>query len=86
MAVTSGARLLEEPLLDVGKAAALLGVSRFTLYRFAELGRVPSRKVGRRLLFVRWELERWLEDQGAPRPRAPQRPARARGRSSRRPK
>lgn len=48
-------------VLDVNEAAALLGVSRWTLYGAVNRGDVPCRRLGRRMLFSRRALMRWLE-------------------------
>lgn len=45
-------------------AAELLGVSVQTLYRHAEAGAIPAKKLGRRWVFVREQLVAWLADTG----------------------
>jgi excisionase family DNA binding protein len=55
------------PALSLGdvvtadEAAALLGVSRWTLYSAANRREVPHRRLGRRMLFSRHALLLWLE-------------------------
>ncbi|MCW2744045.1 MAG: hypothetical protein JWM48_595 [Mycobacterium sp.] len=45
--------LAELPLLiSVPRAAALLGISRSAAYRFAEVGDLPVRRLGRRVYVV----------------------------------
>jgi excisionase family DNA binding protein len=48
-------------VLTADDAAALLGVSRWTLYAAANRHEVPHRRVGRRMLFSRRALLIWLE-------------------------
>jgi excisionase family DNA binding protein len=52
-----------EPLLSVGAAAALLSVSRRTLYRFVEAGELHPLRVGQRLRFEPADLRAYLERQ-----------------------
>jgi len=40
--------------------AVLLGVPKSTVEDWARRGILPSRKRGRRRLFLRWEVEDWL--------------------------
>lgn len=47
-------------VLTVPEAAALLRVSTDTLYAAVGRGEVPHRRVGRRILFSRQALNRWL--------------------------
>jgi excisionase family DNA binding protein len=48
-------------VLTADEAAALLGVSRWTLYAAANRHEVPHRRLGRRMLFSRRALLLWLE-------------------------
>jgi excisionase family DNA binding protein len=57
---------LEERVLRVPEAAALLGVSASTYYSAAARGEVPAVRIGRRLVVPGAALARLLE--GAPRP------------------
>ena len=43
--------LLPEPLLDVDAVAAALGVTRWSIYRWAAQGRIPCLKLGRKRRF-----------------------------------
>jgi predicted DNA-binding transcriptional regulator AlpA len=52
-------------LIDVGTAAKMCGISRRTLWSLTDSGAVPCRKVGRRVLYVPSELQRWV-DRGCP--------------------
>jgi excisionase family DNA binding protein len=42
--------------------AAKLGVDRKTVYDGASRGVIPCRRLGRRVLFPRAAIERWLEE------------------------
>jgi excisionase family DNA binding protein len=48
-------------VLTADEAAALLGVSRWTLYSAANRHEVPHRRLGRRMLFSRRALLLWLD-------------------------
>ena len=54
-----------QDILKVREAAELLGVPVSTVYDYAKRGILPSRRLGRRVLFLRPELESWLWDQAA---------------------
>ena len=49
-----------KPLLGMNEAARVVGVSHWTLRRWAKAGVVPAVRVGRKFLFRRAELEAWL--------------------------
>lgn len=55
-----------EKLLDVEEVAALLGVSRFTIYSWAAKRRLPAIKVGSRLMFRPSEIQRWVDRRSQP--------------------
>jgi len=57
--------LRAQDILKVREAAELLGLPVSTVYDYAKRGLLPSRKLGRRVIFLRPELENWLWDQGA---------------------
>jgi excisionase family DNA binding protein len=40
--------------------AELLGVKKSTVEDWARRGVIPSRKRGRRRIFLRWEVEAWV--------------------------
>lgn len=46
--------------LSVKETAFLLGVSASTVYRLVRADRIPFKRVGRRILIARDELEAWL--------------------------
>lgn len=50
-------------LIDVGEAAALLGMKPGTLYSWASKRKVPFRKVGASLRFHRGDLLEWTREQ-----------------------
>ena len=50
-------------LLSVTEAARLLGISRNLAYSLISEGRLPSIRLGRRVLVARQALERWIERQ-----------------------
>jgi hypothetical protein len=47
-------------LLSVPRAAAILGLSRASAYRFAAAGELPCRRIGGRLFIVTSRLESFL--------------------------
>jgi predicted DNA-binding transcriptional regulator AlpA len=49
-------------LLDIRNAAVLLGLTEKGLRRQVERGRVPHRRLGRKLVFIQRELELWVAD------------------------
>lgn len=52
-------------LIGVREAAAMVGLSRFTIAKMARLGRIKSIRVGRRMLFRVDEMEK-LAKSGSP--------------------
>lgn len=46
--------------MNAEEVAAFLGVDRKTVYEYANRGRIPCRKLGRRLVFSRSALVSWL--------------------------
>lgn len=52
-----------EPLIyTVAEAAALLGISEWSYYEAIKRGDLPGRRIGRRIVVPKVQLERWLED------------------------
>jgi excisionase family DNA binding protein len=47
-------------ILTVGEAAELLRIPRSTVYKLAQLGRIPAQKVGRHWRFHRDTLVDWI--------------------------
>lgn len=54
---------VERLALSVSEAAALLGVSRPTMYQLLRREGFPAFKVGSRTLISRTGLEAWVEEQ-----------------------
>jgi excisionase family DNA binding protein len=52
---------LDKLTLTVGEAAKLLGIGRQLAYDQVRTGRIPSIRVGRRLLVPRRSLEKFLD-------------------------
>jgi len=46
--------------MSASDVAVLLGAPKSTVEDWARRGVIPSRKRGRRRLFLRWEVEAWL--------------------------
>lgn len=51
---------MDKEILDVGGAAALLGVSKSTVYKMANAGDFPGVKVGKEWRFARRNLINWV--------------------------
>jgi len=47
-------------VMSATDVAGLLGAPKSTVEDWARRGVIPSRKRGRRRLFLRWEVEAWL--------------------------
>ncbi|QEC49232.1 helix-turn-helix domain-containing protein [Baekduia soli] len=56
---------LDEPLLTADQVGELLGIPGTTVLAFAREGRMPCRRFGRRVRFVRVEIEHWLSGTAA---------------------
>ena len=52
-------------ILTIGELADYLRISRSTLYKLAQEGRAPYRKVGRHWRLRKQAIDRWLEHGGA---------------------
>lgn len=55
----------EKLTLTVTEAAALLGISKPTLYQIIYSEGFPSFRIGRRTVISRAGLERWVQEQAA---------------------
>jgi excisionase family DNA binding protein len=55
--------VLGSPLLDADDVAALLGILVKTVRQFAREGRLPCRRIGRHVRFVRAEVEAAVVDE-----------------------
>jgi excisionase family DNA binding protein len=60
MALPSQKPVQFEPLISAVDAGQLLDIHPVTLLRWAREGRVPHRRLGRRVVFRVSELDRWL--------------------------
>jgi excisionase family DNA binding protein len=52
--------------MTVEELSDYLRIPRSTLYKLAQEGKVPCKKVGRHWRFRREAVDRWLEEGGAP--------------------
>jgi excisionase family DNA binding protein len=59
--VESIAEARERLLIPVKEASAWLGISAFTIYSWALSHRIPHYKIGKRVMFSKEDLKRWLE-------------------------
>lgn len=58
--------MTSEPLTySVPEAAVLVGVSTWSMYEAIKRGELPARKVGRRIVVPRVQLEAWLAGRDA---------------------
>lgn len=48
-------------IMNADQAARFLGLSAWTVREYSKQGRIPHRRVGRRYIFSRAALLRWLE-------------------------
>lgn len=54
-----------EPWLSVGGIAVHIGVSKETIYRWLERGRIPAHRIGRLWKFKSSEVDAWIINGGA---------------------
>lgn len=59
-ATSRGRGITRADVMSAAEVALLLGVPKTTVEDWARRGVVPSRKRGRRRMFLRWEIEDWL--------------------------
>jgi excisionase family DNA binding protein len=52
--------LTRADVMTATSVAELLGVKKSTVEDWARRGVIPSRKRGRRRIFLRWEVEAWV--------------------------
>jgi len=48
------------PVLTIDELAEYAKVSKFTLYKLAQGGRIPGQKVGRHWRFLKTRIDTWL--------------------------
>lgn len=53
-----------ESILTIEELADYLKISKSTLYKLAQSGKVPGQKVGRHWRFRKEAIDRWLEEGG----------------------
>ena len=59
--INAGERAAAEPLLiDIKRASEMLGLSPRRIWGLEKCNAIPSRRVGRRLLFSPAELRNWI--------------------------
>ena len=51
-------------IMDIDELCVYLNMSKSTIYKLTQEGRIPCQKVGRRWRFHRDVIDRWLADQG----------------------
>lgn len=51
----------ERCLLSVREASAWLGIPVFTLYTWAQSGKIPYYKIEKRVLFGKEDIKKWLD-------------------------
>jgi excisionase family DNA binding protein len=60
--VESFADAKERLLIPVKEASAWLGIPVFTLYSWAQSHRIPHYKLGKRVMFSKEDLKKWIEE------------------------
>jgi len=58
----------QSDVFTIEELAKYLKVSKSTLYKLAQDGRVPGQKVGRHWRFRKATIDRWLEDHPSMKP------------------
>jgi len=52
-----------DDVMSIGELAEYLKISRSTLYKQLQEGRLPGQKIGKRWRFHRAAIDRWLQSQ-----------------------
>ena len=60
-----GPHLTASDVMTAAEVAALLGVPQSTVHQWARQGTLPSRKLGKRRIFIRQKIEALLLDDAA---------------------
>lgn len=55
--------MIERQTMTVQETATYLGVSKDLIYSMVKTGELPAVKLGRRILFRKEVLERWMQSQ-----------------------
>lgn len=53
-----------DPVLTIDELSDYLKISKSTLYKLVQEGKVPGQKVGRHWRFSRRAIDRWIEREG----------------------
>lgn len=56
----------ENERINIQNVEQLTGLSRSMLYKLSAKNEIPHRKFGKRLVFIRSEIESWMESQTTP--------------------
>ncbi|MFD6210204.1 helix-turn-helix domain-containing protein [Peribacillus frigoritolerans] len=56
-------KAIERQTITVQETAAYLGISKDLVYAMAKAGELPAVKIGRRILFRKESLDRWMQAQ-----------------------
>lgn len=56
----TGRPLTKADIMRAADVAELLGMPSSTVYQYARECRIPHRRRGRHLIFLRWEIADWL--------------------------
>ena len=51
-----------DSVLTIGELAGYLRISRSSLYKLAQAGKIPGQKVGKHWRFRKEAIDRWLEE------------------------
>jgi len=57
----------QDSVMTIGDLAVYLKISRSTLYKLAQEGKLPGQKVGRHWRFRKETIDRWLDEERKPR-------------------
>lgn len=52
---------MEKRYLSMNDASEYLSLSRITLHRLVQSGKMPSYKIGKKRLFDKQELDKWMQ-------------------------
>lgn len=54
----------QESVLTIIELAEYLKISKSTLYKLVQEGKIPGQKVGRHWRFLKSRIDRWLDESG----------------------
>jgi excisionase family DNA binding protein len=66
------AQIAVREVMDIRQAAAYLGISGDTLYRYASEGFIPAFKLGNRWRFKKSLLDSWMDEKSGVKPVVPE--------------